>query len=204
MKTFMEEYGKVIVVAIIVVALITVALLFKTSGMESINGIWKNFMTKSELGLSVNDEKSSESQTELTGNHEGEVIKNKIIVDGTYINCQFINCTMEGGTFSDTRGKDSESIVQFQNCIVYGGMFKNDHKSFNFKVGGIEGGIFICGQDCDLFTSDSEVAIRPSENPDCEEYPLFSAHISAEYIAIGYVEKDNKNGTWGVCMGTRI
>ena len=44
MKSFLEEYGIVIVVAIVILALIAVAVFFKTTGASSINGMLNRFM----------------------------------------------------------------------------------------------------------------------------------------------------------------
>lgn len=44
MKSFLEEYGIVIVVAIIILMLIGVAVIFRTSGKNSILSILNNFM----------------------------------------------------------------------------------------------------------------------------------------------------------------
>lgn len=44
MKSFLEEYGIVIVVAIIILMLIAVAAIFRTSGKNSILSVLNNFM----------------------------------------------------------------------------------------------------------------------------------------------------------------
>ena len=44
MKSCLEEYGIVIVVAIVILALIAVAVFFKTTGADSINGMLQRFM----------------------------------------------------------------------------------------------------------------------------------------------------------------
>ena len=49
MKSFLEEYGIVIVVAIVIIALIGVALFFKTRGVNSIEGFLNNFLNEGEL-----------------------------------------------------------------------------------------------------------------------------------------------------------
>ena len=46
MKSFLEEYGIVIVVAIIILMLIAVAVIFRTSGKNSILGVLNNFMNQ--------------------------------------------------------------------------------------------------------------------------------------------------------------
>lgn len=44
MKSFLEEYGIVIVVAIVILALIGVAIFFRTTGTTSIQGQLNNFL----------------------------------------------------------------------------------------------------------------------------------------------------------------
>lgn len=55
MKTFMEEYGTVVVVAIIVLALIGVGLFFRSEGSESIRNTVKGFLNQAELDSAVAD-----------------------------------------------------------------------------------------------------------------------------------------------------
>lgn len=53
MKSFMEEYGIVVVVAIVIVALILIATAFKTSGSQSIVSMLNNFLTKGGAAASI-------------------------------------------------------------------------------------------------------------------------------------------------------
>lgn len=48
MKSFLEEYGIVIVVAVVIIALIGVALFFKGAGTEAIKGYLNNFLAESQ------------------------------------------------------------------------------------------------------------------------------------------------------------
>ena len=54
MKSFMEEYGIVVVVAIVIVALIAVAVVFKNSGTTSIKEMLNNFLTQGGDNLGTN------------------------------------------------------------------------------------------------------------------------------------------------------
>lgn len=54
MKSFMEEYGIVVVVAIVIVALIAVAVVFKNSGTTSIKEMLNNFLTQGGNNLGTN------------------------------------------------------------------------------------------------------------------------------------------------------
>lgn len=53
MKSFLEEYGIVVVVAIVIIALIAVALFFQDKGVNSIKGFLNNFLEKGNLNGTV-------------------------------------------------------------------------------------------------------------------------------------------------------
>lgn len=66
MKSFLEEYGIVIVVAVVIIALIGVAVWFKTNGTASIKDWLSQFIEKG--GLTNNIPAEGTSGGEGTGN----------------------------------------------------------------------------------------------------------------------------------------
>lgn len=61
MKSFMEEYGIVVVVAIVILALIGVAMFFRSSGSQSIRDTLAGFLNQGDLGNAVDAGQGSTS-----------------------------------------------------------------------------------------------------------------------------------------------
>lgn len=65
MKSFLEEYGLVVVVAIVVLALVAVAFFFKTSGTKGIQSNLQKFEDQAKLNDVVKDTETELNKTPI-------------------------------------------------------------------------------------------------------------------------------------------